>query len=132
MADNGTTNSKITPQQQRAVAALLSSKSVAEAAKQTGVSLRTMFRWMNDDPAFKVALSAAESALIDAATRRLLAHQEHALTVILSIMADKQYAAGVRLRAAMAVVDYMLKLRELRNIEDRLTALEEAYAGQTR
>jgi hypothetical protein len=130
MATNGNDNKKITPQQQRAIAALLSTKNVAEAASKADVGGRTLHRWIAEDAMFKAALSAAESELIDGATRRLLQYQDAAITVIASIMLDKERPSSVRLRAATAVVDYMLKLRELRNIEERLTALEEAYAAQ--
>jgi hypothetical protein len=132
MAPNGTDDNKLTLPQQKAIAALMSTRGVVEAAKVAQVGQRSLSRWLAEDVAFKAALAVAEGELIGAATRRLLQHQDVALSVILSIMADKEYPAGVRLRAAMAIVDTMLKLRELRNIEERLTALEAAYAQQTR
>jgi hypothetical protein len=124
MAANGISSNKITRQQQRGIAALLTTKTVAEAAKQTGVSLRTMFRWMNEDAAFKAALAEAESELIATATRRLLQYQDAAITTVATIMLDKQNRATVRLRAATTVIETMLKLRELNNFEQRLIALE--------
>jgi len=39
-------------------------------------------------------------------------------------MLDEAAGAHVRLRAAQALIDYLLKLRELRNIEARLARLE--------
>jgi hypothetical protein len=39
-------------------------------------------------------------------------------------MQDSKASAGVRLKATPAVLEYLLKLRELRNVEQRLTALE--------
>jgi len=129
MAPTGMDSNKITATQQRAIVALLSTRGVVEAAKQAKVGQRTLSRWLTE-PDFKAALSAAEGELIVAATRRLLQHQDVALTVILSIMADKQYPAGVRLRAAVAVIDYMLKLRELNTIEARLSALEATIVHQ--
>lgn len=39
-------------------------------------------------------------------------------------MADQRHPAGVRLRAAQTVLEALLKLRELRSIEQRLSALE--------
>jgi hypothetical protein len=130
MATNGMADNKITAPQQRAIVALLSTKNVAEAAQQANVGERTLFRWMAEDVLFKAALAVAEGEMINAATRRLLQHQDVALTVILSIMADKKLSAGVRLRAALAIVDTMLKLRELNNIEARLSALEASIAKQ--
>lgn len=127
MATNGNGN-EITAQQQRAIAALLSTRNVAEAAQVAKVGARTLHRWLSEDAAFKAALATAEGELINTATRRLLQYQDAGISVIVSIMAERKNSPGIRLRAAMAVVDYMLKLRELRNIEERLSALEEAYA----
>ena len=129
MATTGKTTNKLTPQQHRAIAALLNSKSVVEAAQQAQVGARTLYRWL-DDPTFSAALAKAEGQLVNAATRRLLRHQDDALTTILVIMADRQHPASVRLRAAQTVIDSMLKLRELRDLEERLTRLEEAYAAK--
>jgi flagellar motility protein MotE (MotC chaperone) len=124
MADNDT---DLTTRQQRTIAALLAARNVREAAKQVKVPERTVYTWLAE-PAFRAALYAAEGHLIDAATRRLLHHQDVALTVILTIMANPDNPAGVRLRAAQSVLEQLLKLRELRNIEQRLTALETLYA----
>lgn len=129
MAEIGKDENKITPQQQRAIAALLSTRNVAEAARTAKVGNRTLHRWL-DDPTFRAHLASAEGNLIDAATRRLLQYQDAALTVVLTIMADQRHPASVRLRAATSVIDYMLQLRELRNVEQRLSALEQAYAQQ--
>jgi hypothetical protein len=129
MAGNGMDSNQLTAPQQRAITALLSTKSVAEAAKKANVGQRTLFRWLADT-AFKRQLAIAEGELVAVATRRLLQYQDSAITVITSIMADKTKPATVRLRASMAIVDYSLKMRELLNIEERLAALEELLAKQ--
>ena len=66
---------QLTPKQHQAVSALLSCKTVDAAAVAVGVHIRTLFRWLAE-PAFRTALSAAESELIDSALRRLLGLQE--------------------------------------------------------
>jgi hypothetical protein len=45
------------------------------------------------------------------------------------VMADHSNHPSVRLRAAQSVLDYLLKLRELRNVENRLLRLEEHVYG---
>ena len=90
-----------------------------------GVGERTLFRWRSE-PAFRQALAAAEGELLDAATRRLLTLQEAAIRTFQDVLADAQASPGVRVREAQAVLDYLLKLRELRDVEQRLTVLEEA------
>ena len=129
MAENGTDNALISGKQQRAILALLSTKNVAEAAARAKVGERTLWRWLGD-PMFRVQLAGAEADMLDAATRRLLQLQEGAIETVQAIMQDGEANASVRLRAAQAVLDYLLKLRELRNVEQRLTALEMAYARE--
>lgn len=124
-------STELTPKQHRAILALLSAKSVGEAAKQAKMGERTLWRWLSD-PLFRAALAGAEADMIDTATRRLLQMQEGAIETVQAIMEDAEASPTVRLRAAQAVLDYLLKLRELRNVEQRLTALELAYAQDTR
>jgi hypothetical protein len=129
MAENGMDEATISAKQQRAIMALLSTKSIAEAAQQAKIGERTLWRWLGD-PMFRVYLAGAEADMLDAATRRLLQLQDGAIETVKTIMQDSEASAGVRLRAAQAVLDYLLKLRELRNVEQRLTALEMAYARE--
>ena len=125
MAENG---SKLSAKQHRAITALLTSKSVTEAATATGQGERTIYRWLSE-PAFRQALSAAEGDLIDVATRRLLQLQGGALDTLEALLGDGADAsAGVPLRAAQVVLEHLLKLREMRDIEQRLQALEAATA----
>lgn len=131
MAGNGSAADILTHRQQAAVRALLACKSVAEAAQRAGVGERTLYRWLAD-PAFRAALSAAEGDLLDAATRRLLGLQEGAIEVFEAVLKDASAAPSARLRAAQAVLDHLLKLRELRDVEQRLTALEQAVGQQAR
>jgi hypothetical protein len=96
---------------------------IEDAAASAGVAERTIYRYLND-PAFQAELAKAEGRSIDEATRQLLKLQDEAIAVFLQVLSDKKIAAGVRLRAAQSILDYLLKLRELRNIEQRLAALE--------
>ena len=119
----------LTPGQKRAIEALLSTKSVVEAAKAAGLGERTLYRYLSD-PFFRLQLSAAEGELIDTATRRLLALQGAALDTFEDILKSEEASDTIKIRAAQNVVDNLLKLRELRNLETRLTALEAAYQVQ--
>ena len=119
--------SSLTPKQTTAIVALLGSRTVLDAAIQCGLSERTITRWLGE-PAFRAALSDAEGALIDGAVRRLLQLQTDALDAIADVLATGTPA--LRLRAAIAALDLVLKLRELRTIEQRLAALEAATLPQ--
>lgn len=119
MAISGALSTK----QSKAIAALLSSKTVLSAADLAGVSARTLTRWLADDD-FKAALLEAESGAIDAATRRLIGLQGKAIDTLEETMADRQALPGIRMRAAQSILDFLMRLRDLRNIETRLAALE--------
>ena len=120
---------KLTPKQEAAVRALLTSKNVGEASGAVGVSERTLYRWLAD-PDFRAALSVAEGDLLDAATRRLLTLQDDAIGAFEDVLTGgPDVTDTARLRAAQAVLDYLLKLREMRSIEERLAALEAKVRG---
>ena len=124
MAENG---SGLTTKQVRAVQALLTTKGLAEAAQTAQVGERTLARWLTE-PVFRAALSQAEGDLLDAATRRLLSLQDSAIGAFEAVLDGEEVSHTVRLRAAQGVLDHLLRLRELRNMEQRITALEQAYA----
>jgi transposase len=75
-------SSELSSRQQRAIAALLTSKSMSEAATSAGVGERTLYRWLAEDEAFRAGLARAESELLDTATRRLLALQGQAIETL--------------------------------------------------
>lgn len=114
---------ELTTRQRKAIAALLASPTIEDAAKKAGSSERTLYRYLSD-PVFRIHLTNAESDTIDAATRQLLDLQGDALAAIRGILTDPDTSPSSRLRAAGLVLDYVLKYRTLRNVEGRLLALE--------
>lgn len=121
------TNGNLKTKQHKAIAALLSAKDVQSAAQQAGVGERTLHRWLDEDPEFKAALREAEGRAIDDAVRRLVGATNSALSVVMVIMLDAKNPASVRLRAAISILDQMVKLVELNNFEQRIARLEESY-----
>lgn len=121
-------NSALSPRQQRAISALLSAKTVSGAAKAAGVGERTVFTWLRD-PGFRAALSVAEGELIDQAVRRLMRLQDTAIDTIEQVLGDTEASQAVRLKAAQMVLETVLRLREQRDTEQRLSALEQAASA---
>jgi hypothetical protein len=109
--------------QAKALAAILAHKTIGEAADACGLSTKTLQRYMADEN-FKAALNAGEGERIDQATRQLLILQAPAVATMARTMGDQTASPAVRLRAAQLVLDYLIKLRELRSVEERLVALE--------
>jgi hypothetical protein len=117
---------ELTTAQRKAIPHLLAARSVEEAAKAAGVSERTLYRWMADH-VFAAALAAAETNAIDYAVRRLITLSDSAVEALKTVLSDDTASATTKVRAALGVLDSLIKLRELRNIEARLVALEKAY-----
>ena len=123
------TTGSIAAKQARAVRALLVCKTVDEAAKQSGFGERTLYRWLKA-PAFRQALSDAENGLLDETQRRLIGLNEPALDVLEDILIGIADAPpSVQLRAAELALSYTLKMREARELETRLAALEAAIVA---
>lgn len=114
----------LTTKQAAAIAALLEGNNQAGAATAAGVTKRTVQRWLID-PTFTAALREGSDAAIQAASARLAALAEHAVTAIAATMQQPMTpGAGVRLRAADALLSHALRIREHTDILERLAQLE--------
>jgi len=112
----------------RAIVALMSTRTIAEAAEAAKLTERTIYRFLNE-PAFRAELAEAERSAIKAAARQLVRLQGRATLVIDWAMIHPDNPAHVRLRAAIAAIDLNVKIRTL-EIEERLAALEERVHEQ--
>lgn len=117
------------PRQRRTIPVLLSTRSIQDASQMSGVPIRTIMRWLNE-PIFKAALISAEDQVIDSTVRRLIDMSTQATDLLSSFMEDDDKNDGVRLRAAQTVLDNLLKMRELRTLDDRLAELEKKVFGK--
>jgi hypothetical protein len=124
MAENDT----LTSRQRRTIAALLQARTVEDAAGLAHVAKRTVFRWLGE-PSFIAELRQAEGDVISGATRALIADLKANHETLRAIRDDQGQPASVRLRAAVALDDALLRWRELQNVEQRLAVLEEAVYG---
>jgi hypothetical protein len=115
----------LTPKQARAIVALLTARNLEAAAREAGVGERTLSTWLTD-PVFKAALKQAEAEAIEAAGRRLAGYSEHAVSTVLTLMADRNSPPSVRLKAAATILDQLLKWRQYNELEERIAALEAA------
>lgn len=113
---------ELTPKQARAVGFLITSRTIAEAAKLSEVSERTLYSWLGMAE-FRDALRSAEKQTVENATRRLIAGQGKALDALEALI-TRGRNEGVRRAAAMDWLGLVLKFRDLTEIEARLSALE--------
>lgn len=105
------------------IAAMLTSHNIGAACEAAKVGRTTLTRWLEQEP-FLRALKKAQGEAITRATSQLIAAQEEAINTLLKL-ADKARSESVRRAAANDLLGYSLKFND-HNIEERLTALEEA------
>src|SRR5262245_38086769 len=86
---------KLSHKQHAAVAALLSEKTLAEAAQRAGVSERTLANWLKD-PAFQALYAQARLGVLERTVARLLAAQGKAVEALERNVACGQPAAENR------------------------------------
>jgi len=115
---------ELSPKQHTAINALIAQSSIDSAAKQAGVTQRTLYRWL-DEPAFRLSLNGALDKSLDAAARGLVKLTAKAIHVVEEVLDDTELHPSTRLRAADLVLSNVIKLCELRTLAQRVAALEE-------
>lgn len=122
---------ELSPKQRAAVAALVAGtpRGVLGAAEAAGVSEQALHRWLKQ-PAFRAALAAAQEDAIAGAVRELTGLAASAVDVLRAVMDDSNASDGVRVRAAVAALELLLRLRDSVEFERRLAALEEGQRGR--
>lgn len=110
----------------RLIAALLTSRSVADAAKKADVSVRTAMRW-RADPNFQAGYNAERARLLEVVTNRLVNHGTDFEEVLHSVAMDPQAPPASRSSAASRGLEALSRFVDA-NREQRLCAVERALA----
>jgi molybdenum-dependent DNA-binding transcriptional regulator ModE len=101
--------------------ALAAGGSVEQAARAAGVSVRTAYRRLAC-PGFRTRLASARDELISAALGELVGCAAEAVATLRQLLqADDE---RVRLTAARAILEQLLRLRETITLAQRLASLE--------
>lgn len=114
----------MTPSEERALSALITSKSKKEAAQKAGITERTMRRYF-ENPEFCKRYREAFAQVVQDATRQAQQLLAPALSTLESIMADEDIPAAARVNAAKIALDYAVRLTDQNDLAERLTALED-------
>jgi hypothetical protein len=108
-----------------AIVALLTHRTMDEAARSVGIGTNTLLRWM-EEPEFKTAFLEARRSAFSQAIARMQHASGTAVSVLLKTMIDPATPASTRVRAADSVLNHAAKAIELEDIEVRLCELERA------
>src|ERR1700693_3836329 len=118
-------DSKFGRKKELAIAALLTHRSVEDAARAVDLNHNTLLNWLKI-PAFLKEYGAARREVVHQSVARLQQATGAGGTVMFKLMTDPNVPAAVRLRAAECVFDRAIKGIEIEDIEERVAALEVA------
>lgn len=119
----------MTPNKERAIAALLTSKTKQEAAAAAGITDRTLRKYFEDRD-FQEAYKEAFAGVLEDATRQAQQSAQAAISTLRNIVEDTTEASAVRVQAARNVLEYTLRLTNAIDIENRLRAMEMIIGGK--
>ena len=117
MAQNGTVGDDLT-----LALALASGASVPDAARQAGMAVRTVYRWLAR-PEFRHRVARIQQSITRRAVGRISDGMSEAADALRELLKCEDHA--VRLRAARALFEVGTRLRDTVELEARLVDLEQ-------
>jgi len=121
MKQNGTVPAKLTHRQLQAIAAILDTESMEAAARLAHVGRTTLYAWLRE-PAFRAELKRRQNEIFDAALARLKSLVGNAVNGLGELV--KAESESVKRAACRDILDAALKVKELHEIDERLTEIE--------
>jgi hypothetical protein len=112
--------------QTRAAALLASGETHKDVAAAVGCGVRTLHTWL-DDPGFRAFVGALRDHILAETLGKLVTASTRAASVLEGLLEAEN--EGVRLRAATAIIDTMIKTREHGELSARVTELEAQLAA---
>jgi transposase-like protein len=110
--------SKFGRKKEAAIAALLTQRTIEEAARATGIGTQTLIRWLKL-PEFQAEYREARRAAVSQSNARLQQATSAAVSTLLKVMVDPNAPAAARVRAADCVLDHAKHATENEDIEVR-------------
>ena len=120
---------KLPAKQEQALAALLANPSVREAAEAAKTSEATLWRYLRD-PSFSERYKAARRDVTEHLIMRLTSDSTKAARVLLEVAEDTNAPASARVSAARTIIEQALRGAELRDLMERIDALETVGKGK--
>ena len=88
-----------------ALAALVSSRTLTEAAEKAGISRKTLYSYIRDDFDFAKAFRDLQEEIVTSAAEEAQSMTEEATDVVKEIMENDELPAALRLKAASILLE---------------------------
>ncbi len=109
--------------QQGAIAALVSHRTIEDAAKSVGIGKTTIFRWLQEDT-FSDAYRKARTQAVKQAIGRIQATCTEAVDVLREIMINREAPFSVRVTVARTILETSIKAVETEDLVTRIEHIE--------
>lgn len=117
----------LTVKQQKAIAALLSHRTMKDAAQSCGVNEVTLWRWLQEET-FSAEYRKAQRAVVDNAIAKLQAATDKAVdTLVKNLDSSNDFASNM---AAGAILSQAFKAIEVRELKDEIEEIKRQLAGR--
>jgi hypothetical protein len=117
----------LTPKQETAIAALLSTSTIKDAAEACGLTTVTLWRWFQL-PEFAAAWRAARRQVVENAITQLQTAASEAVETLKRNLTCRNEA--VEVRAASLIIEQAVKGVELVDLQERVERLESLLEAQ--
>ncbi len=115
----------LTDRQLAALPHIATSSTLSQAARSASIGRATLYRWLRDER-FRQALDGLQSEAADLARSELQGLMLKGILVLSQAMDDS--SPDIRLRAARATLYLALKVKDIKDIQQRLELIDEAFA----
>jgi TATA-binding protein-associated factor Taf7 len=114
---------KLSRRQLHALPFLIGNPNVEMAAKQSGISAKQIFDWLNQ-PVFRQELENRKNEAVNQAVDRLKATASKACDTLIGLL-DHAESESVKHRVAVDMLNMTLKYMEFKEVEQRIRKLED-------
>lgn len=98
---------------EKALAAMLESNTLTEAADKAGISRKTLYNYIRNDPAFGLAYRTARDQINIEQMEALNSGTQRATRLLLDLMEDAEQPASIRMKAAQSIIAAAGKQHEI-------------------
>jgi len=120
---------KMSPRQLNTIVHIFQTRTYAEAARQSGIKERTLYKWLRDSD-FQNALCEAKQNLYQTAMVKMQAQVSLACTALTDALQDQNCPHYVKIRAADSVLSNVFRFVEVEELRSRVESLEEIFADE--
>jgi phage terminase small subunit len=114
---------QLTVKQRRFLSAMLTARTVADAARQAGIAERTAYLYLST-PHFQAALDHAVDETLSHTAHQATAAMDRAIAALCAILDDPASPLAARIAAARTILQVGPRLHEAVTLTQRVTTLE--------